>query len=156
MILDFPVRAKPEAGRMKVKSIQGFTNKGSRKQTMYTTTVAAGMPIPTEDYTEGKIDLNEHLIKNPATTFFVRVSGDSMIDAGIHPGDLLVVDRSLTPASGKIVIAAVNSELTVKRLFKQRQKLFLMPENPNYPAIEITEEIAFLIWGVVTSVIHSV
>lgn len=156
MILDFPAIAKPEAGRTKISEVYQAAFNAPMPQTMYTTMVAAGMPAPTEDYSEGKIDLNEHLIDNPATTFFVRVSGDSMIDAGIHPGDLLIVDRSRAPSSGKIVIAAVNGELTVKRLFKKRDKLFLMPENPNYPAIEITQDMAFMIWGVVTNVIHGV
>lgn len=78
-----------------------------------------------------------------------------MIDVGIHPGDLLIIDRSLRPQNGKIVVAVINSELTVKRLFKEKEQLFLMPENPNYPAIEITEDMNFMIWGVVTNVIHS-
>lgn len=156
MILQFPHKLKPEPGRTKIDQVLRADIKSERRQVMYSTLVAAGMPLPTEEYSEGKIDLNEHLLKNPEATFFVRVSGDSMIDAGIHPGDLMIVDRSLMPASGKIVIAVVNGELTVKRLFKEHGKLFLMPENPNYPAIEITEDMAFMIWGVVTNVIHPV
>jgi DNA polymerase V len=156
MILQFPAKLKPEPGRTKIDRVYGAAAQRRLPQTLYSTMVAAGMPLPTDDYSEGKIDLNEHLLKNPNSTFFVRVSGDSMIDAGIHPGDLLIVDRSLMPASGKIVIAVVNGELTVKRLFKERNKLCLMPENPNYPAIEINEEMAFMMWGVVTSVIHPV
>lgn len=154
MILQFPNKIKPEPGRTKVSEVF-FSNMASYlPQPLFNTRVSAGMPLPTDDYSEGKIDLNEHLLQNPETTFFVRVSGDSMIDVGIHPGDLLVVDRSIRPASGKIVIAVVNGELTVKRLFKEKNRLCLMPENPNYPAIEITEDMAFMIWGVVTNVIH--
>ena len=156
MILQFPHKLKPEPGRTKIDQVLRADIGSERRQIMYSTLVAAGMPLPTEEYSEGKIDLNEHLLKNPEATFFVRVSGDSMIDAGIHPGDLMIVDRSLMPASGKVVIAVVNGELTVKRLFKENGKLFLMPENPNYPAIEITEDMAFMIWGVVTNVIHPV
>lgn len=88
--------------------------------TLYGTNVSAGFPSASNDYVEGKLDLNEHLIKNPPATFFVRVSGDSMIGAGIHPDDLLVVDRSEEPKHGKIVIAVINGELTVKRLHQSR------------------------------------
>ncbi|MBW1794943.1 MAG: translesion error-prone DNA polymerase V autoproteolytic subunit [Deltaproteobacteria bacterium] len=78
--------------------------------------VAAGFPSPAEDYIEGKLDLNKHLIKHPAATFFVRVTGDSMVDAGIHPGDILIVDRAIEPADKKVVIAIIDGELTVKRI----------------------------------------
>lgn len=117
--------------------------------------VAAGLPSPVEDYMEGKLDLNQHLIKHPAATFFVRVTGDSMLNAGIHPGDLLIVDRAIEPMNNKVVIAVVNSELTVKRIRKTRNKLLLMPENPNYEPIQIYAETDFQIWGVVTNVIHA-
>lgn len=115
----------------------------------------AGFPSPADDYIEGKLDLNRHLIKHPAATFFVRVSGDSMIGAGIHSGDLLVVDRSLEPADRHVVVAVLDGELTVKRLFKQQGVLRLLPENLNYQPIEISGQHTFEIWGVVTSVIHS-
>jgi len=123
--------------------------------TLYTTHVPAGHPERMEEYAEDSIDLNEHLLKNPDSTFFVRVSGDSMIDAGIHPGDLLVVDRSLPPLSGRIVVAVVNGESTVKRLMREEGKLLLLPENPAYPPIEIRDDTMFMIWGVVTNVIHT-
>ena len=97
----------------------------------------AGFPSPADDYLEGKLDLNRHLIKHPAATFFVRVTGDSMIGAGIHSGDLLVVDRSLEPADKNVVVAVLDGELTVKRLFKQLGVLRLLPENLNYQPIEI-------------------
>ena len=115
----------------------------------------AGFPSPADDYLEGKLDLNRHLIKHPAATYFVRVTGDSMIGAGIHSGDLLVVDRSLEPADKNVVVAVLDGELTVKRLFKQNGILRLLPENLNYQPIEITPQQTIEIWGVVTSVIHA-
>ena len=115
----------------------------------------AGFPSPADDYLEGKLDLNRHLIKHPAATFFVRVTGDSMIGAGIHSGDLLVVDRSLEPADKNVVVAVLDGELTVKRLFKQNGVLRLLPENLSYQPIEITAQQTIEIWGVVTSVIHA-
>jgi DNA polymerase V len=116
--------------------------------------VTAGFPSPAEDYIEGKLDLNEHLVKHPAATFFVRVTGDSMLDAGIHPGDILIVDRSLEAADKKVVIAVVEGELTVKRIRLINEKIVLMPENENYKPLQINKETDFEIWGVVTNVIH--
>ena len=121
---------------------------------LFSSRVSAGFPSPADDFLETALDLNQHLIQHPAATFFVRTSGDSMIEAGIHNGDILVVDRSLEAKNGSIVIAVVNGELTVKRLHIQGNTMILKPENPNYPNLEITEEMAFQIWGVVTSVIH--
>lgn len=117
--------------------------------------VAAGFPSPAEDYIEGSLDLNRHLIKHPAATFFVRVTGNSMINAGIHPDDILIVDRSLEATDNKVVIAVLNGELTVKRLKFKDKKIFLVPENPGFSPIEIKEEFSFEIWGVATNVIHS-
>ena len=116
--------------------------------------VEAGFPSPAEDYIEGKLDLNEHLVKHPAATFFVKVTGDSMLDAGIHPGDILIVDRSLEASDKKVVIAIINGELTVKRIRKTQKDIVLMPENKKYNPIKIDNEMSFDIWGVVTSVIH--
>lgn len=121
---------------------------------LYQQPVSAGFPSPAEDYIEGKLDLNLHLIKNPAATFYVRVSGDSMTGVGIHSGDLLVVDRSLDPVSGRIVIAVLNGELTVKRLTFEGDRPILNAENVNYPPIKVTEPQELCIWGVATSVIH--
>ncbi len=115
----------------------------------------AGFPSPADDYIEGKLDLNRHLIKHPAATFFVRVSGDSMTGAGIHSGDLLVVDRSLEAIDGNVIVAALDGDLTVKRFRKRNGALSLLPENLNYQPIEITQQQTFEIWGVVTSVIHA-
>lgn len=115
----------------------------------------AGFPSPADDYIEGKLDLNRHLIKHPAATFFVRVTGDSMIGAGIHSGDLLVVDRSLDAVDGNVIVAALDGELTVKRLFRQGEILRLLPANPAYQPIEILTQQTFEIFGVVTNVIHA-
>ncbi len=116
--------------------------------------VAAGFPSPADDYIDKKMDLNEHLINHPAATFFVRAYGDSMRDANIKSGDILIVDRALDAINSSIVIAVYNGELTVKRLKQTGEKLFLMPENEDYPALEVTEETSFEIWGVVTYIIH--
>ncbi|NCX66051.1 MAG: LexA family transcriptional regulator [Burkholderiaceae bacterium] len=116
----------------------------------------AGFPSPAADHYDKRLDLNEHLVLHPEATFFLRVKGDSMIGAGIHDGDLLVVDRSLEPSHGRVVIAALDGELTVKRLHQQRGKILLCADNPNYPAIEIRQGQELQIWGVVAHVIHKV
>lgn len=123
---------------------------------LYLGSVSAGYPSPAEEFIEGRLDLNQHLIQHLAATFFVRVSGDSMTGAGIHAGDLLVVDRSLEVTCGRVVIAVINGELTVKRLRLRQSKLYLIPENPNYSWLEVTEAMEFQVWGVVTTVIHAV
>jgi len=116
--------------------------------------VRAGFPSPAEDYVEGSLDLNEHLIRHPAATFIVRVEGDSMIGAGIFPGDLLVVDRSLVPQAGHVVIAAVAGELTVKRLKGGPQNWQLVAEHSDYPTIMLQDDgETSSIWGVVA---HSI
>ena len=121
---------------------------------LFMVSVSAGFPSPAEDYIEGRLDLNRHLIKHPGATFFVRVAGDSMIDAGIHPGDILVVDRALEPTDGNVVIAVLDGELTVKRIAHRGGHLHLVPDNPAYPALPIHEDMEFEIWGVVTCVLH--
>lgn len=121
----------------------------------YLSKVQAGFPSPGDDYIEGHLDLNQQLVPHPAATFLVRATGDSMTDAGIHSGDLLIVDKSLQAQHGKIVIAALNGELTVKRLSKVGGRVQLLPENPKYKPIDISEEQDFVIWGVVIHVIHS-
>ncbi|HUX78639.1 MAG TPA: LexA family transcriptional regulator [Alphaproteobacteria bacterium] len=122
---------------------------------LFESRVQAGSPSPADEYSEGSLDLNDYLLPHKATTFFVRVTGDSMINVGIFSGDMLIVDRSLSPAYGKIVIALLNGEMTVKRLEKFKNRLFLCAENDDYPDIKVTEEDHFAIWGVVTNVIHS-
>jgi DNA polymerase V len=116
--------------------------------------VEAGFPSPADDYMEGALDLNEHVIKHPSATYFVRASGDSMIGAGIFNGDLLIVDRSLEASSGKVVIAEVDGQLTVKRLLKLNDGFSLQSENSSYPPIELQEGNEVVVWGVVTHVIH--
>lgn len=127
-----------------------------REFTLFEARVAAGFPSPADESAQRGIDLNEHLVKNAPATFFVRAEGESMLGAGIHPGDLLVVDRSLKASHGKIVIAAVNGELTVKRLHQKNGETLLLPENPAFRPIPITDETGFTVWGVVTNVVHSV
>ena len=119
-------------------------------------TVAAGFPSPAEDYADRPLDLHELLIEHPSATFFVRVEGDSMQEAGMHSGDILVVDRSLNPHSGKIVVALLNGEFTVKRLKIEGDNIYLIPENSRFPSIKIEEGMDFQVWGIVTYVIHRV
>ena len=124
---------------------------------LYVSSVTAGFPSPADDYIENALDLNELLIKHPTATFFVRVSGHSMVNAGIHHRDILIVDRSLPPVSGRIVVAAIDGQLTVKRLKKTTDgRLFLMPENEGFLPIAVKPEHDIYIWGVFTNVIHSV
>ncbi|QVL58388.1 MAG: translesion error-prone DNA polymerase V autoproteolytic subunit [Simkaniaceae bacterium] len=125
------------------------------KLPLFSNKVRAGFPSPAEDHIEQKLDLNQFLIKHPAATFFVRVDGDSMKNGGISDGDILIVDRAITPQNGQIILAILNGEFTVKRIKKQGKRLFLIPENPEFPFMEITEEVDFQVWGVVTYTIHS-
>jgi DNA polymerase V len=118
--------------------------------------VSAGFPSPAEDHAEQALDLNEHLIKHPAATFFVRVDGDSMIGAGIHSGDMLIVDRALAAESGSVVVAVVDGEFTVKRLLRHKNRLFLVPENTAFKPIEILDGMDFQVWGVVAHAVHAV
>ena len=118
--------------------------------------VQAGFPSPADDYIEGAIDLNEHLILHREATFVLRVSGWSMRDSGIHDGDELIVDRSLTPVDGNVVIAVLDNELTCKRLRKIGTTVRLLADNPDYPEIVIGNDQELTIWGVVTRVLHRV
>lgn len=122
---------------------------------LFSNTVSAGFPSPADDHIETTLNLNSHLIKNPASTFLVRVSGESMKDAGIFPGDILIVDRSIDPVDGKIVIAAIDGELTVKRLRIKTDAVYLMPENKAFKPIVVGELQDLNIWGVVCHVIRS-
>jgi DNA polymerase V len=140
--------------KVRVTKVFTFERRTKVDLPMFLSGVQAGFPSPADDYVERKLDLNEHLIEHPAATFFVRVSGDSMIDAGIHSGDILIVDRALDPADGKVVIAALDGELTVKRIAKRKEKLFLVAENPAFKPIEINDNSDLIVWGVVTYSIH--
>jgi DNA polymerase V len=116
--------------------------------------VEAGFPSPADDYLEGKLDLNEYLIKHPAATIFVKAPDDSMIKAGIFPGDILIVDRSIKPSHKKVVVALIDGVFSVRRISKIKGKVFLIPGNENYKPIQIEPETDCEIWGVVTNVIH--
>ena len=122
---------------------------------MFFDKISAGFPSPATDYMESKLDLNEYLIKHPADTFIVKASGFSMIDAGIHSGDLLIIDRSITPQNNNIVIASIFGDLTVKKLKKKKNTFFLVSASDHYPSIEVKEEMECFIWGVVTFIIHA-
>ncbi|EEE40137.1 LexA family protein [Prochlorococcus marinus] len=117
--------------------------------------VSAGFPSPADDYTEENIDLNEHLISNPFSTFFLRVKGDSMINAGIKDKDLIIVDKSLIAKPGNIIIAMIDGEFTIKRLSIKNDELYLKAENNNYPDFRFKNHIDVQIWGVVIYSIHS-
>ena len=118
--------------------------------------ISAGFPSPADDFKEIRISLDRELVKNKESTFYARVSGESMIEAGLDDGDLLVIDRSLNPQNGKIAICMIDGEFTVKRIIKKGNKLFLKPENKNYDVIEINPENELSIWGIVTFVIKKI
>ena len=152
--VNFPAACYNKSMPVTIESITKPDLQTSRSQPLFIAEIPAGFPSPAEDYKQESLDLNRHLIKNPASTYFVKVSGDSMVKAGIHPGDLLVVDRSLEAADKKIVIANINGELTVKRIRIFSSRVVLEPENDNYQPQELTEGEDLQIWGVVTNVIH--
>jgi DNA polymerase V len=130
--------------------------KGKRQAIpLFLAKVSAGFPSPADDFLEKKIDLNEHFVRHPAATFFVRVQGESMKNAGIHSGDILIVDRSLEVRDASVVVAVIDGEFTVKHVKKDGKQLFLVPANEDFSAVEITEAMDFTVWGVVTNVIHS-
>ena len=140
------------------KNLTFFTPKitNSKGISYFDTGVSAGFPSPTEDFKEQRLSLDKELIKNKEATFFARVSGQSMIDAGLDDKDLLMIDRSLEPINNKIAVCFLDGEFTVKRLRVDKNGVWLIPENPNYPIIKITEENDFIIWGIVTNVIKKV
>lgn len=139
----------------KVKAIRRQLEHGVQTIPFYSSKVSAGFPLPVEDHLISRINLNDYLINNMEATFMVRATGDSMIDAGIDAGDILVVDRSIKPIHNKIVIAVVDHAFTVKRLAFRGGVAYLCPENKQYKAIEMTGE-DMKIWGVVTYVIRQV
>lgn len=118
--------------------------------------ISAGFPSPAEDFKQERLSLDSILVKNKLATFYARVSGQSMIGAGLDDNDLLVIDRSLEPANNKIAVCFLDGEFTVKRLKVVGEEVWLQPENPNYKPIKITEENNFVIWGIVTNVIKKV
>lgn len=118
--------------------------------------ISAGFPSPANDFLDISIDLNKELIKHPSTTFYGRVRGESMINAGLSDGDLLIIDKSLEPKNNKIAVCFIDGEFTVKRIRIAQEKLWLIAENENYKPIEVTEDNEFMIWGIVTTVIKNV
>ena len=137
-----------------VAEVLRFVESKAFKLPLYSCTVQAGMPAPADDTIEERIDLNQHLVRDPDATFLVRAAGNSMIDANIRDGDLLVVDRKMQPKHGKIVIAAVDGQLTVKFLIIKQGRTYLMPANPEYPPIPVNPETGVTNWGVVTNSVH--
>tara|TARA_A100001015_G_scaffold263678_1_gene310786 strand:- start:29 stop:460 length:432 start_codon:yes stop_codon:yes gene_type:complete len=115
--------------------------------------ISAGFPSPADDFKEIRISLDSELVKNKEATFYAKVSGDSMVGAGLDDGDLLVIDRSLNPENGKIAVCSIDGEFTVKRIKKQKNSIYLMPENKNYKPIKLKQENDLFIWGIVTYVI---
>lgn len=140
--------------KLKVVEISRAAEAAPAPLPAFSSSVQAGFPSPADDYVERQLDLNELMVQHPAATFFVRVEGESMRDAGIHTGDILVVDRSVEASSGKIVVAVVNGEFTVKRFTTDASGAYLVPENPEFPKLKLDEDSEFQIWGVVMYVIH--
>jgi len=115
--------------------------------------ISAGFPSPADDFLDINIDLNKYLIKNPSTTFYGRVRGNSMMDAGIHNGDLLIIDKSLEPTNNKIAVCFIDGEFTVKRIRIEKDVVWLIAENKDYEPIKVTKDNDFVIWGIVTNVV---
>ena len=139
---------------MEIEAPIPFKKRTSLRLPLVSASVEAGFPSPADDHMERGIDLNEELIRNPAATFLVRVKGESMRDAGIHAGDVLIVDKSLTPTDRKIVVAMIDGNFTVKRFRKTNERIFLEAANTIFAPIEVVEEQELTIWGAVTYIIH--
>ena len=130
-------------------------NLSSLSLDFYVNPVCAGFPSPAEDHLDIALDLNEHLIKHPAATFYIYAQGNSMQESGIYDGDIMVVDRSIEASSGDIVIASISGEFTVKHLLIKNQKTYLIPANKDYSPMSITDDMDMQIWGIVIHAIHS-
>lgn len=148
----------PLVGRLRERAAAVVPFRATRalRIPLFASRVPAGFPWPAEDYLDKSLDLNELVVRHPAATFFVRVEGESMTGAGIHSGDTLVVDRAEEAADGRIVVAAIDGEFTVKRIRRANGRLLLAPENPDLPPLEVSPESRFEVWGVVTYVIRRV
>lgn len=140
---------------MKKKNTLNFftPSHGSLEPILINAGISAGFPSPAGDFKQERISLDKELSKNKEATFFARVSGESMINAGLEDGDLIVIDRSLEPTNNKIAVCFIDGEFTVKRLQVKKNKIWLKPENTNYKAIEVKEDNELIIWGIVTNVI---
>lgn len=149
----FPGLSSLRPGRV---TLMGRIRTGPRPSIspLYLDRISAGFPSPAEDYLEGALDLNSYLVRHPAATFMVRVGGDAMLGAGIREGDILIVDRAAASGHGKIVVAVLEGELTVKRLYFRGGRRLLLSENPSVPAVRIREGETLHIWGVVVGVVR--
>lgn len=136
--------------------VEDWVRSAGSKIPLFGGTVRAGTLTSAEDFVEDRVNLHDYVVRSPESTFLVRVAGDSMINAGLNEGDLLVVDRSLPAGEGKMIVAAVDGELTVKVLRRGKQGVELHPANPNYKVIHVGPEQSFEIMGVVTTVVHDV
>ena len=136
----------------RLEVLQPAANPSFLARPLFSSPVPAGFPSPADDYIEGQLDLNDYFIQHPSATFYVRVTGESMVNAGIFPRDILIVDRAIEAAHGSIVIAVVDNELTVKRLHRKGSAIELHPENPLFPVIVIEKTMELSIWGVVVGV----
>lgn len=140
----------------KALNIYSVDDKGDSKAPYYEGGVAAGFPSPADDYKELSLDLNSLVVKHKEATFYARVSGQSMIGAGLDDGDILVIDRSLEPRDGKIAVCCLDGEFTVKRLKVTSEGFWLMPENSAFEPIKVEDECDFIVWGIVSYVIKAV
>ena len=136
-------------------NIHKTTSKKKLKLLIVESGISAGFPSPADDFLDYSIDLNKELINNPDATFYGRVKGNSMKNAGLDDGDLLIIDKSLEPRNGKIAVCFIDGEFTVKRIKIDKNVCWLVPENKDYKPIKVSEENDFLIWGIVTTVIKS-
>ena len=139
---------------MLISKIYSSLIKNENKIAFYNSSIPAGFPSPAEDHIDIPLDLNDHLIRHPAATFYVYAKGNSMQNSGIYDGDLLIVDRAVEPKLKNIVIAIIDGEFTVKRISKIKNKIYLLPDNKEYRPIEIKDGSNFQIWGVVIYTIH--
>ncbi|MES2588513.1 MAG: translesion error-prone DNA polymerase V autoproteolytic subunit [Bacteroidota bacterium] len=148
------------SNQKKIKSsvleIFAIENGTELELTLVNTGISAGFPSPAMDFDENKIDLNRHLIKRPASTFFGRVKGNSMEGAGIYDGNLLIIDKSIKPKSEQIAVCFIDGEFTIKRIRIEKDCIWLIPANDSYQAIRVNEDNNFLIWGIVIYVIRAV
>tara|TARA_R110002020_G_scaffold98148_4_gene233833 strand:+ start:19 stop:465 length:447 start_codon:yes stop_codon:yes gene_type:complete len=139
--------------KSKIIDLYGCSTDTKRELPFVENGISAGFPSPADDFLDINIDLNKHLIKNPTSTFYGRVKGNSMIDAGIHNGDLLIIDKSLEPKNNKIAVCFIDGEFTVKRIRIEKEVIWLVAENKDYKPIKVTKDNEFVIWGTVINVI---
>ena len=143
---------------METQKLTFFHPDQNQKKSLYLAQekISAGFPSPADDFKELRISIDQEVVRNEEATFYARVSGESMQGAGLDDGDLLVIDRSMEPKNGKIAVCCIDGEFTVKRLKVVKNGVFLIPENPKYQPIKVTEENELIIWGIVTYVVKKV